>query len=220
MNKFPTDIQIEFFELFNGELSIEKFEQWVYEKRELETYFGSSEYIDFISLNFKSRHIIHEMKKIVDKYLNYGMFEKWKIDKILNDLITKNDDFAKSLIVTYDLYCKGYGFLGNIALGYGLTFANDFYEFTNWTKLSPEEKNKRIDAIYDEVKYETEKVRDWLERKKVVLTGEMDDDIGYFNYIDNRTTEEKKPTSYSVINLDGGKALLITPACQKLVGDG
>lgn len=205
MNKFPTDIQIEFFKLLNDELSIESFEQWVYKTKKLEACFDPTDYIEFISLNFKDRHVIHEMKKIIDKYLDYGEFEKRKIDKILSELINNNDDFAKSLIATYDLYCDGYGFLDNIGLGYGLTFATDFCDFTDWTKLSPEEKNKRIETIYTGVKTEAEKVRDWLARKKIVLTGEVDD-IGHFDYIDNRTTEEKKPTGYSTINLDEKKS--------------
>ncbi len=205
MNKLPTDIQIEFFKLLNNELSVVDFEQWVYKTKEIETHFDQADFIEFISLNFKNRHFVHEMKKIVDKYLDYGEFEKRKIDKILNDLVSKTDDFAKSLIATYDLYCDGYSFLDNIGLGYGLTFANDFYEFTEWTKLSPEQKNERNEEIYGGVKSEAERVRDWLDKKKVVLTGVVDD-IGHFDYIDNRTTEEKKPTGYSVINLDEKKS--------------
>lgn len=205
MNRLPIDIQIEFFKLLNDEVTTDHFEQWVYRTKELENYFSQADYLEFISLNFKSRHVIHEMKKIIDKYLDYGEFEKRKIDKVLNDLISKTDDFAKSLIATYDLYCDGYGFLDNIGLGYGLTFANDFYEFTDWTNLSPEQKSERIEAIYDGVKSEAENVRGWLDKKKVVLAGKVDD-IGHYNYIDNRTKEERKPTGYSVINLDEKKS--------------
>ena len=205
MTKFPTDIQTEFFKLLNYETSIENFEKWVYKTKELEAFFDFDDYIEFISLNFKSRHVIHEMKKIVDKYLDYGEFEKRKIDKVLNDLTNRSDDFAKSLIATYDLYCDGYSFLDNIGLGYGLTFSDDFYNYADWTKLSSQEKNKRIEAIYSGVESEAEKVRGWLDRKQVVLTGEIND-IGHYNYIDNRTPEEKKPTTYSVINLDEKKS--------------
>jgi len=205
VNKLPIDIQIEFFKLLNNEVTAEHFEQWVYRTKELENYFSQADYLEFISLNFKSRYIIHEIKKIVDRYLDYGAFEKRKIDKVLNDLTQKNDDFVKSLIATYDLYCDGYSFLDNIGLGYGLTFANEFYEYKDWMKLSSEEKNKRIEAIYSDVKTEVEKVRSWLDRKKVVLTGEVDE-IGHFDYIDNRTAEEKKPTGYSVVKLDEPKS--------------
>jgi hypothetical protein len=200
VNKLPTDIQTEFFKVLNNETSIDDFEQWVYKTKDIEDHFDQTDYIEFISLNFKNRYIIHEMKRVVDKYLDYGEFEKRKINKILNDLINKTDDFSKSLIATYDLYCDGYNFLDNIGLGYGLTFANDFYEFTDWMKLSQEQKNERIEAIYDCVKSEAETVRDWLVKNKIVLTGEVDE-IGHFDYIDNRTTEEKEPTGYSVMNL-------------------
>jgi hypothetical protein len=205
MSKLPTDIQIEFFKLFNDEVTTEHFEQWVYKTKELETYFGQTDYLEFISLNFKDRHIIHEMKKIVDKYLDYGEYEKRKINKILADLTSKNDDFAKSLIATYDLYCHGYGFLDNIGMGYGLTFANDFFEFKDWINLPTDEKNRRVNAIYEGVKAESEKVQGWFDRKKIILTGEANE-IGHYGYIDNRTVEEKKPTGYSVINLDQKKS--------------
>ncbi len=205
MNKFPADIQIEFFKLFNDELSIESFEEWVYKTKDLEACFDPTDYVEFISLSFKDRHAIHEMKKIVDKYLDYGEFERRKIDKILNDLTSKNDKFAQSLIAAYDMYCDGYWFLDNIGMGFGLTFANDFFEFKDWTNLSTDEKNRRVNSIYDGVKAEAEKVQDWFDRKKIILTGEVDE-IGHYSYIDNRTTDEKKSTDYSVINLDGKKS--------------
>lgn len=204
MNKFPTDIQIEFFKLLNDELSIESFEQWVYKTKDLEACFDPTDYAEFISLNFKSRHVIHEMKNIVNKYLDYSEFEKRKINKILADLTSKNDDFAKSLIATYDMYCDGYGFLDNIGMGYGMTFANDFFKFKDWLNLPKEEKDRRVNAIYDGVKAEAEKVQDWFDRKKIILTGEVNE-IGHHGYIDNRTVDEKKPTGYSVINLDEKK---------------
>ncbi len=204
MTKLPIDIQIEFFRLLNDEILIEDFEQWVYSTKELEFFLAPNDYIELISLNFKSPHTIHEMKKIVSKYLDYGESEKRKINNILNNLINKDTDFAKSLIATYNLYCKGYGFLDNIGLGYGMTFADEFYEYKDWIKLSPEEKKQRIETIYDNVKTEAEKVYVWLEQEKVLLTGEMNN-FGLLDYIDNRTTEEKKPTGYSVIRLDDNK---------------
>ncbi|MCX2476712.1 hypothetical protein OQZ33_20435 [Pedobacter sp. MC2016-05] len=109
MQKFPTNIQIKFFKLLNNKLSVEDFEQWVYKTTEIETHFDPADYIEFISLYFKARHFIHEMKKIVDRYLDYGEFEKRKIDKVLNDLINKTDDFAKSLIANYSRFAKAGG---------------------------------------------------------------------------------------------------------------
>lgn len=197
MNKLPLYLQVEFFKVLNGEITVDYFEQWIYKNKELEAHFEQADYVELISLNFKDRHIIHEMKKIVGNYLEVGEFEKRKISKILNDIITKNQDFAKSLISTYDLYCNGYGFLDDIGLGYGLTFTIDFFDFRDWTNLPTSEKNKKIDAIYEDVKAKAEKVQSWFDTKKIILTGEVDD-LGHYGYIDNRSDEEKKPTGYLV----------------------
>jgi hypothetical protein len=195
VHKLPADIQIEFFKLLNEETSVQDFEQWVYANKSLETCFAEADYVDFISLNFKDNHFKHEMKKIADKYLDYGEFEKRKLKKILNDIIAKNTDFAKSLIATYDLYCHGYSFFDNIGLGYGLTFANDFYDYKDWESLTSSEKNNMINHIYTGVKTEADKVLYWIEKEKIVLTG-IADKIGRYSFTDNRTVEEKAITGY------------------------
>lgn len=222
MNKLPIEIQIEFFKLFNNEMSIEQFEQFVYSTKELETFLEEDDYIEFVSLNFKKQHVIHEIRKVIDKYLDFGEFEKSKVNKVLTDLISKNDDFAKSLMSTYDMYCDGYYFLDNIGLGYGLTFANDFYEIKDWLDLPKDEKERRVNEVYDGVKSEAEKVQDWIDRKKIILTGEVDE-IGHYSYIDNRSSEEKIPTGYSVISSDSTFRSSLSKALkawwQKLFGN-
>jgi hypothetical protein len=195
VHKLPADIQIEFFKLLNEETSVQNFEQWVYANKDLENYFAEADYIDFISLNFKDSHFKHEMKKIVDKYLDYGEFEKRKLKKILNNIIAKNADFAKSLIGTYNLYCLGYSFLDNIGLGYGLTFANDFYDYNDWESLTSSEKCNRINDIHAGVKTEAEKVLYWIEKEKIVLIG-IAYEVGRYSFIDNRADEEKAITGY------------------------
>lgn len=99
------------------------------------------------------------------------------------------------------MYCHGYGSLDNVALGYGIIFANDFFEFNEWRNLPQKEKDKRIDAIFAGVKVEAEKVRSWLDDKKIILTGEVNE-FGHYGYLNNRTSDEKKPTGYSVIKIE------------------
>lgn len=222
MNKLPIEIQIEFFKLFNNDMSIEQFEQFVYSTKELETFLEEDDYIEFISLNFKKQHVIHEIRKVIDKYLDFGEFEKSRVNKVLTDLISKNDDFAKSLMSTYDMYCDGYYFLDNIGMGYGLTFVHDFYEIKDWLKLPKDEKERRVNEVYVGVKSEADKVQDWIDRKKIILTGEVDE-IGRYAYIDNRSSEEKIPTGYSVISSDSTFCRSLSKALkawwQKLFGN-
>ena len=86
-------------------------------------------------------------------------------------------------------------------MGYGLTFSGDFYEYKDWMNLPIDEKNRRINTIYEGVKAEAEIVQDWLDREEIILTGEVDE-VGQYGYIDNRSIEGKKPAGYLVINLD------------------
>lgn len=187
--KLPLEIQKEFFKFFTGENSVKDFEQWLYENSELEKNLTESEYLDLISLNFNKNYTKHEVHKILDAYLNLGEFEKWKIYKILNDLISKNENFIKSLIQTYNLYCNGFYFMDNLGMNYGLNFV--VYEMNSWEELTNHQKQNRIVEIYEEVKTEALKILNWIESQKIIITDEKNDYIGY-EVIDNRTEEEKE----------------------------
>jgi len=207
MNKLPLDIQIQFFKVYNNEITIADFENWLYSKKELEQLLNNDTYIDLISLNFKGRHIKHGMGKIIDPFLDFGKFEERKIRKILIDLIERTDDFTKSLIDTYDLYCSGYNFFDNLGLGYGLTFSEDFWDYSDWENLTYLQKEKRIDRIYPGVKKEAEFVLNWIDEGKIVPTGETDN-IGNYGYIDNRTETERKLRTVETIKIEENKEAL------------
>lgn len=210
MNKLPLDIQIQFFKVYNDEISIADFENWLYSKKDLEKLFLNNDtYIDLISLNFNDRHVKHEMGKIIDSFLDFGKFEERKLRKILTDLINRTDDFAKSLIDTYDFYCSGYNFFDNLGLGYGLTFSEDFWDYSDWENLTSEQKKNRIDRIYLGVKSEAELVLKWLDEKKIVPTGETDE-IGHYDYIDHRTKAERKLRTIETIEFEENKEALHT----------
>ncbi len=115
MSKLPLDIQIQFFKVYNNEISIADFEKWLYATKELEQLLNNETYIDLISLNFKNRYVKHEMGKIIDTFLDFGKFEEIKLKKILHALIERTDNFTKYLINTYDLYISGYYFFNNLA---------------------------------------------------------------------------------------------------------
>tara|TARA_R110002167_G_scaffold366421_1_gene596569 strand:+ start:103510 stop:104268 length:759 start_codon:yes stop_codon:yes gene_type:complete len=191
MDKLPIELQLQFFKVYSEEISIEDFEQWLYGETELEKLVGEKYYLDLVSLNFKDRHIKHEMSKVIDSFLDFGLFEERKLKKILNDLINRTHDFAKSLIATYDLYCSGYNFFDNLGMGYGLIFANDFFDYNDWTKLTENQKNQRIEIIFGGVKKEAGLVLEWINSGKIILTGEVDE-IDHYEYIDKRTEAERK----------------------------
>ena len=189
MNKLPLDIQKEFFKFYNGETSVKDFEKWVYANSEIENLLSESDYLNLISLDFKKNFTKHEVHKILDQYFNLEEYEKWKIYKILNDLILKNQNFVNSLKQTYNLSSNGFGFMDHLGMGYGLNFV--VYELQDWNKLSITQKQNRIDEIYNEVKVIAIKIFSWLEEGKIVITDRRTDS-GHYYYHDNRSEQEKK----------------------------
>ena len=75
MNKLPIELQLQFFKVYSEEISIGDFEQWLYGETELEELLGENYYLDLVSLNFKDRHIRHEMSKIINSFLDSELFE-------------------------------------------------------------------------------------------------------------------------------------------------
>ncbi len=201
MNKLPLNIQIQFFKVYINEISVADFEKWLYSKKELEQFLDNDTYFDLISLNYKDRHAKYEMGKIIDPFLDFGKFEERKLRKILTDLIDRTDDFAKSLVDTYELYCLGYLFFDNLGFGYGLKFSDEFWEYSKWENLTEEKKKERIDQIYPGLKREAELVVNWLDEEKIVPIGKTND-LGNYEYLDKRTDSEKKLRTIETIEVD------------------
>jgi hypothetical protein len=186
MKTFPFDIQMKFFEFLNDDISSKELEPWIYENLEIELFLSENQYFELISLNFKSnKHLKHELKKIIDEYLDYGEFEKMNLIKILNNIIYHKDNLLKSLLSLYDYYCNGYYFLKELGLNFVLEFE---YLFPD-TQTSEKEIDIYIEKNYKYIKIEAEKIFFWIESKKIILTGKSDSDIHLLEYIDNRLLE-------------------------------
>src|SRR4051812_14265356 len=142
MEKIPDEFQLQFFRLFTEEISVPEFETWLYAAKELELILGEPEYYELISLNFKDKDVIGKIKNVSDHYLNYGEFEKRKVKNMLNNLISRNEHFPKSLMAAYDLCCHGYNFLETLGMNYGLAFRVDFSDYSVWEKLSSKKQDE------------------------------------------------------------------------------
>ena len=101
----------------------------------------------------------------------------------------------------YDLYCKGYNFMDNLGLGYGLAVEVPYSQANSWYDLTIEQKNQLLDSFYPAIETEIQKVISWLDNGKVLLTG-IKDNYNHFEYIDNRSDEEKKATAFKVASFD------------------
>lgn len=188
MKKLTNALQQEFFRVLNLDLPIHNFQQWVYHNSQLEKELEST-YLELISLNFNDSHFLHELNELISPFLDLNQFEEWKLRTLLNDLISKNEHFARSLIKTYDLYCAGYYFLENLAIGYGLIFANAFFNYKDWESLEAGEKASKIDEVYDKVRREAAVINQFLDQGKIQLLYSAKQNR--YNFIDKRSMSDK-----------------------------
>jgi len=192
-------IELIIYKLIAREIEINKFEQWVYSEKDLECFLSPDEYLNLISLNYKKPSSLYDAKKILKPHINIGKYYDWYLRRVLQKVIEHPSDAHKYIEQCYEMYCDGYDFLDNLGLGYGLavTFPPSEYNADSWDQLESPEQKRLIDGFYPVVREEAEKVINWLNTGKIVLTGH-DGDFQGIEYTDTRTTEEKEPTSYKV----------------------
>ncbi|TDH26902.1 hypothetical protein EXU57_08840 [Segetibacter sp. 3557_3] len=192
----PADIKETFFETLYGDKSVLDFEQWLYADKRLESALLAEDYLDLISYGYKGDRVKYGLYKLLEKHIDKGEYEKWKLLKLLRKALKRDNDLPEILRRFYDLYCKGYGFLDNLGLGYGLAVEVP-PQADSWEELTAEQQQKLLNSFYPEIEYEIKKAISWLESDKVVLTG-FQDEYYHYEYIDNRTEDEKQPTGYKV----------------------
>ncbi len=173
MNRY--EIELRFYSVVKGNLSVPDFEHWVYDfdEEQIDEYFGKGFYFELASLNYKDKFIINKLKALLFTKIPFGKFEEIKIRDILNSIIDDNQDLVELLEAVYDLYCDGYSFLRYIGLAYvfyGMPGEHSTYSF--------DEK-----AIIN-LKNEANRILSFLDEGKIIITGE-------YEYDDNRIEEEK-----------------------------
>lgn len=198
------------------------FEQWLYANKDLEKYLSADDYLDLISLNYKKNGVKYDLWKLLTQHIDLGEFEAYKMLGLLKDAQQKTDQLPYILIRFYDLYCKGYGFLEDLGIGFGLAVRSPRGKYSvaySWSDLSVDQQKEVIDSFSPQLEASIERVINWIETKKIVLTGKQDG-LGLYEYEDFRTPEEresqlfirateadiKASTSLGVTSLDNHKS--------------
>jgi hypothetical protein len=193
----PADIKEIFFETLYGDKSVLEFEQWLYADKQLESILSPEDRLELISYGYKGDRVKYDLYKLLEKHVDKGEYEKWKMLKRLRKALQREAELPQILVTFYDLYCKGYNFLDNLGLGYGLAVEVPYSQADSWNKLTLQQQQNLINSFYPDIEYEIKKVIGWLETGKVVLTG-VQDEYNHYQYIDNRTEEEKQPIAYQI----------------------
>lgn len=184
-----------YFDLVYGGLEIDEFENWIYNNNDLENILNQGDYLDLISLNFRSKHIKYEIEKIFDKYIDYSKFEKKRILSLLYKALESRKDLPNILREFYDMYCHGYYFFEDLGLGYGLTceVPPSKYGSDNWEELNEKEKLEIISGFFPQIESDIQRAIHWIETDKIILTGTKNE-LDYWEFRDYRDDEEKRST--------------------------
>lgn len=183
------DIELLFYKVIKGELSIVEFEKWLYSVDEdaIDNKFGENFYFQLISINYKNKFSRYELEKIIYSKITFNKFELSTLKFLLNSLINGTRDMADLLEVFYDLYCKGYYFLRSL----GLTFV--LYEIDEIPRLSSRESwdetnfNKKRDILNKlspKLITEAKRILEFLDNGLIKIIDE-------FKYEDLRKDEDK-----------------------------
>ncbi len=197
------EIESNYLNLIGNKISVNEFENWVYKSNWLEDELTEDEYIDLISLNYKTSSAKYEIGKILKRKLDNGKFETVKMINLLNTIIERDGKEGEALTKMYDLYCKGYYFLEDLGLGIGLhieipnKFGVEYYH-----ELNDENKNELVDSVYPSAKELAKELKNWLLVGDIKLSGEREPELNRWQYIDNRTTKDKVSRVWKVSNTD------------------
>jgi hypothetical protein len=192
----PADIKQLFFETLNGDKSVLEFESWLYTDKQLESILNSDDYLYLISLGYKNSTAKYDLNILLEKLVDKGDYEMWRIRKLLTKALQRDKELPQLLMTFYDLYCKGYSFLDNLGLGYGLAVEVPYSQADYWDDLTIEQQQKLLASFYPQLDLEIKKVMNWLDTGVIKLTGNRDRNNYYFDYIDIRNDQEKLPTAY------------------------
>ena len=179
----PSIVEQNIHQVLIKKMSVQSFEQWLYEDDVLESS-NPDLYLELISFNYSSEDNFYY--RFYDSFAQYVHFYKFEADRIkgyLNSIIDRDGNCSNAIWMMYELYCKGYGFLGKLGIIYGFCLVD--YE----TSESNHNIDTILDKLYPEIIDDAKNVRNWLEEGKVVFKSQ-DNGYGVFEYDDLRSETE------------------------------
>lgn len=189
MIEMPKYMELKFYNIMFGNITMEEFESWVYKDVDLPVILSDENYLELISLNYNRNGAKYDLFNFLSsKVIDLGKYERWKLLNLLRQALKRDDNLASILREFYDLYCSGYNFLDVLGLEYGLSVEcppyND-YEVDTWEEMKEKDKKILLDSFYPRLEQEIRKVIKWIEDGKIIFTGQVDD-IGNYSYKDLR----------------------------------
>lgn len=193
MTTLPPHIKERFYRTIKGDISLHEFEQWLYVDNELERHLNPDDYLDLISLSFKKSGAKYELWHLLKTHIDLGEFETYKMFELLHESKKKTEQLPYILMEFYDLYCRGYYFLEDLGIGFGLAVEIRVWNTSadTWDELTSDQQKELLDSFSPSLEGCIEETIYWLENQKIILTGE-ENEMGRYVYKDLRTEDERK----------------------------
>ncbi len=123
--------------------------------------------------------------------------------ELLTSIIERDGEEGESLTRMYDLYCRGYYFLEDLGLGIGLFIeVPNKYGVEYYHELNDKQKKELVNSVYPSAKELAIELKNWILKGDLKLTGERESELNRWQYIDNRTEEDKKSGVWKVEDVD------------------
>ena len=194
-----SESEIFLFGFLIGSITIDQFENWIYQTESLESEIPRQAYLELLDLHYADRHADLEIKRILLSFVDLGRFEDWKLRGILRSIVEKDTIAIQSIDNCYDLYCSGYYFLEIIALGFALHLRTLNYETSDWRLIPAETVENTLNSFYPRVRNEAIRILALLDDKKIVLTGRQAVSDNKLEYIDNQSPAEREISNFNNI---------------------
>jgi hypothetical protein len=188
-------IESKYFDLVENRISITAFKNWINQSEWLQDELTEDEYLDLIILNYNQKviYIKDEVKNILKERINEGKVETIKMLNYLNSIIERDGKEGIALIKMYDLYCAGYYFLEELGLHIGLQIIiARGYEVDSYDELNEKQQKALVNSTYPSAQKLAKEVKNSLLAGDLKLTGEQDEKLNHWEFIDNRTENDKK----------------------------
>lgn len=197
------ELESQYLNLLENEISLQDFEQWVYASKWLESTLSEAEYIDLISLNCNKSGARHDLGNILKKQINEGRFQTVRFVRLLDSIINRDGKEGESLSKMYDWYCHGYNFLYDLGLGIGLQINVPTRYGVNYChELNDTQKTELVGSAYPMAAKLAQELKIWILTGQLVLTGEKDPDFNRWYYADYRNEEDRQSRVWEVVDRD------------------
>lgn len=144
--------RIKFYEYLSANISLESFENWIYDNKELEKYIPKDLYVELISFDYTSHNLIPFIKTIVQEQFDWKEYELWRTIDLLEKIKSEKIEIVLATRKMRQLYFEQEERIKRPLISIGLAIG---YESeldicpieSEYQKWNPESLKKQLELV-------------------------------------------------------------------------